>query len=340
MTEPVEKQDAEESLPSPRIRSNRKPSLKVVAGGTGLKQASGIVYEEWHQRLQGTRGVRTFREMSDNSAIIGSILYTMTSLIKQIPRTTKPAQEDDETSLKAKQHLDECLEDMSHTFEDYLEEILSMLTYGWSNFEIVYKIRRGESENPEFRSRFDDGLVGWRKFVIKPQESLVRWELDEDDGGIKGMHVVTEKGEQRFLPIEKSTLFRIKAHKNNPEGKSLLRNAFLDWYYVKHLTEVEAIGIERDLAGLPMMEVPPDLMSPNATPEQASLRSDYEELVTNVRRDELEGLVVPAQEMTLADGTAVKTGYKFSLVASGGARAIDVNQAIVRHEQNRARKHL
>lgn len=337
MKEPVQKQDAEESLPSPRIRPNRKrPSLKVVAGGTGLKQASGIVYEEWHQKLQGTRGVRTFREMADNSAIIGAILYTITSLIKQIPRTTKPAKENDEASARAKQHLDECFEDMSHTFEDWLEEILSMLTYGWSNFEIVYKIRRGESDLPEFRSRFNDGLVGWRKFVIKPQESLVRWELDEDDGGIKGMHVVTEKGEQRFLPIEKSTLFRIKAHKNNPEGKSLLRNAFIDWYYVKHLTEVEAIGIERDLAGLPKMEVPPDLMSPDAPPEKASLRNDYENLVTNVRRDELEGLVVPAEEMSLADGTVVKTGYAFSLVSSGGSRAIDVNQSIVRHEQRMA----
>lgn len=334
MTQPVQKQDA--SLPRPRTSPNRKPPLQVIAGGTGLKQAGGLIFEEWHRRLQGIRGVRTYREMADNSAIVGAMLYAMVSLIKQIPRTTKPAQEDDEKSAKAKQHLDDCLADMSHTFDDWLEEILSMLPFGWSNFEIVYKIRRGDSKDPRFRSRFNDGLVGWRKFVIKPQDALTRWEIDEDDGGIKGMWVITDKGEEKFLPIEKSALFRIKAHKNNPEGKSLLRNAFLDWYYAKHLTEVESIGIERDLAGLPKMEVPPDLMEPGASPEKAALRRDYEDLVQNIRRDELEGLVVPAEEITLSDGTAVKTGYKFSLVSTGGTRTIDAGAAIVRHEQRMA----
>ena len=337
MTQPVQKKDAEEpALPSPRIRPNRKPPLQIVSGGTGLKQASGIVFEEWHRKLQGIRGVRTFREMADNSAIIGAILYTMVSLIKQIPRTTKPAKEDDETSARAKQHLDECFDDMSHTVDDWLEEILSMITFGWSNFETVYKIRRGDSPKKEFHSRFNDGLVGWRKFVIKPQDSLTRWELDEEDGGIRGMWVVTDQGEEKFLPITKSALFRIKAHKNNPEGKSLLRNAFLNWYYAKHLTEVEAIGIERDIAGLPKMEVPPDIMAPDADPAKVSLRNDYEELVTNVRRDELEGLVVPSEEITLADGTPVKTGYRFSLVSTGGSRSVDVGAAIVRHEQRMA----
>lgn len=337
MTSQVQKQEPEEreSLPSPRTTPNRKPPLQVVAGGTGLKQASGIIHEEWHRRLQGIRGVRTYREMRDNSAIVGAMLYAMGALIKQIPRTTKPAKEDDETSLKAKQHLDECFADMSHTVEEWLEEILSMLPFGWSNFETVYKIRRGDSPDPRFRSRFSDGLVGWRKFVIKPQDALTRWELDDEDGGIKGMWVVTDKGEEKFLPITKSALFRIKAHKNNPEGKSLLRNAHLDWYYAKHLTEVEAIGIERHLGGLPKMEVPPDIMAPDASPEKATLRRDYEDLVTNLRRDELEGVVVPAEEITLSDGTVVKTGYKLSLIASTGT-PMDAGPAIIRHEQRMA----
>lgn len=334
----LHKQDAAEGpdLTSPKIRQNRKPSLKVVAGGTGLKQSSGIIFEEWHRRLQGIRGVRTYREMADNSAIIGAILFTISSLIKQIPRTTRPAQEDDDASARAKQHLDECLEDMSHTVDDWLDEILSFLPFGWSNFEIVYKLRRGDSEAPEFRSRFDDGLVGWRKFVLKPQDALTKWEIDEDDGGIKGMWVVTDKGEEKFLPIEKSALFRIRAHKNNPEGKSLLRNAFLDWYYAKHLVEVEAIGIERDLAGLPKMELPPDIMAPDADSGKAQLRREYESLVQNLRRDELEGVVVPTEEMTLGDGTNIKTGYRLSLMSTGGRRAIDPGAAIVRHEQRMA----
>ena len=129
-----------------------------------------------------------------------------------------------------------------------------MLPFGYSVFEIVYKIRRGpNSRSPKFRSNFTDGLVGWRKIAMRAQDTISEWVIDED-GGIRGYYQnAAPNYETVFIPIEKSLLFRTEVNKNNPEGRSLLRNAYRSYYFLKRIQELEAIGIERELAGLPVL---------------------------------------------------------------------------------------
>ena len=54
-------------------------------GMTGLNRQSGYVMEEFLYDLQGRKGMKTYREMADNDAIIGAILYA----VEQIIRSTK-----------------------------------------------------------------------------------------------------------------------------------------------------------------------------------------------------------------------------------------------------------
>ena len=70
------------------------------------------------------------------------------------------------------------------------------------------------------------------------------------------------------IPIDKALLFRTKSRKDNPEGRSILRNAYRSWYFKRRIQEVEGIGIERDLAGLPVMYAPADLDIWNPDDEQ------------------------------------------------------------------------
>jgi hypothetical protein len=109
----------------------------------------------------------------------------------------------------------------------------------------------------------------------------------------------------------------------------MLRNAYRPWYFAKRIDEIEAIGIERDLVGLPVIELPLDYMSPTATAQQKQLRQSYQTLVQQIRRDEREGVLMP----TSVDREGKPTGYKFSLVTGGGRRSIDTSAVITRHEQ-------
>ena len=307
----------------------RYPNLDII-GQTGLSHSGGVINEEWLTKLSGDRAIKVYTEMRDNDAIVGSILYAIKSLIRQTSWVVEENHSGHPQAERAAEFLRECaFDDMSLTWEDLVSEILSMLVFGFSAFEIVYKIRRGpDSRSPKYRSNYTDGLIGWRKIASRSQESIQKWVMDED-GGIRGFYQnTTPSYESVFIPIEKALLFRTEVNKNNPEGRSLLRNAYRSYFFLKRIQELEAIGIERELAGLPVMQVPPEIMMPNAKPEQKTLRNNLEALIQQIRRDEREGVLMPSE----VDSDNRPTGFKLSLLSTGGRRQIDTNETIKRYE--------
>jgi hypothetical protein len=217
-------------------------SAFTEAGSTGLRRMGGYVYEEILRELSGYKGIKIYKEMSENEPVIGAFLFAIDMLVRGVSWDVKPASTEPQDLLSAKR-VEENMQDMSHSWEDMIVEILSMLPFGWGWHECVYKIRQGESSDPDVPgSRFDDGTIGWRKIPIRSQDSLLEWEFDAS-GGVKAMIQMPPPDYiPRRIPIEKSLLFRPKAHKGNPEGSSILRNAYIPWFFKKSLQRIEAIG--------------------------------------------------------------------------------------------------
>jgi len=298
-----------------------------VLGTSGLNQQAGIIDEEWLRQLQGEKGVKIYTEMKDNDPVIGAILYAIKTLVRQTQSSIQPSGESEDHQFLA-DFVEQCIEDTDLSWPDFLSEVLSMLPYGWSYFEILYKLRGGFQDYRSRNSKFKDGRVGWRKFAVRAQDTLYRWEFD-DEGQCLGLWQMAPPSYQTvFIPIEKSLLFRTETHKNNPEGRSILRNAFRSWYFMKRIQEIEAIGIERDLAGLPVMKVPAELLASSATSSQKAVVDDFRDMIQKIRRDEYEGVVIPSE--TDVDGNP--TGFELSLLSSGGRRPIDVNEIVKRYE--------
>ena len=301
-----------------------------VLGTTGLKRHGGVIDEEFMLRLRGRNAIRLYREMIDNSPTIAAALYAIKTLIRQVEWRIEPADESDEALAEA-EDTEAALEDMSHTFGDFIAEALSMIWAGYAPFEIIYKLRRGpDQDDGSMRSKFNDGKWGWRKVEIRGQETLDRWVFD-DEGGLQGMvqfdqYGATTKGAV-FIPMEKMLLFRMDSFKGNPEGKSLIRPAVIPYWYTKRIQEFEAIGIERNLAGMPIMEVPPELLVSNASPEAVATRAALEKFVTQVRMDERWGGLVPSE--VKPDGSP--SGYKFKLMQSAGKSVIDTDTIVKRY---------
>jgi len=296
-------------------------------GQTGLLRYSGYINEEFHRDLTGDRALKIYKEMSTNSATVGACLFAVEKLMRGTSFFVQPGG-DSNDDLRAKDLIETSLHDMSQSWHDCLAEILTMLTYGWSYHEQVYKYRRGPQRDVGQSSRHDDGLIGWRKLPIRSQDSRTRWEFDTS-GGIKGMYQqpVTAPTEL-FIPIEKALLFRPNVHKNNPEGRSVLRTAYRSWYYVKRIEEIEAIGIERDLAGYPMGFVPAELLSGTRSSGQASIYNALKNFVVNIRRDEQEGGLWPMAY----DGQG-KPLYDFKLLSTGGTRQFNTTEVIQRYNR-------
>lgn len=294
-------------------------------GVPGLKRHGGYLTEEFHPDLRGRKKDKVFREMEDNSPLIGGALWAMEALVRQVEWRFDPKKKTGAAGQELADWYEGAREDTESLWEEIISEIMSMPTHGWALLEILYKLRRGDSDLPELRSEYDDGLFGWRDFSIRAQDSRLRWEY-ADDGTLLGMwQQVETEGRLRFIPLEKALLFRFRSRKSSPEGRSLLRNIYRSYHFATNEEEMEAVGIERNLNGYPVFEVPLSVLHKHGTAADRGFKSLAEEAVKLVRFDTATGLVIPCAE----DRQGV-TGFKFSFLSPNGDPAA-ANVAIMRH---------
>lgn len=293
-------------------------------GRIGQRRYNGVFMEEFLPELRGSRGAEVYTEMADNDSTIGAILFAIENLMRNCEFTVEPGGNTSQDK-EAAEFVEQCMNDMSMTWTDTLSEILSFITYGWSYHEIVYKRRIGKTGNKETSSKYDDGLIGWKKIPIRSQETLFEWKYKEHSDELIGMEqwVITDMDMVKVvIPIDKSLHFITRSRKANPEGRSILRTAYRDWYFKKRIQEIEGIGVERDLAGFPTLKAPEDMdLWDENDPEMKAALANAERIVTSIRRDSREGLVLPF-------------GWELNLLSTGSRRQFDTNQIIERYNRS------
>lgn len=288
-------------------------------GRVGQRRYGGIFYEEFLSELRGRKGAEIFTEMSNNDETIGAILFAIEMLVRQASWNVEPSGSTAK-DREAAEFVKSCMDDMQQTWIDTISEILSFLTYGWSFHEIVYKRRMGRTKDNRTSSKYDDGLIGWMKLPIRSQETLYQWEYDDQDNLIGMTQMPPPDFGLITIPMNKAMLFRTRSRKDNPEGRSILRTAYRSWYFKRRIQEIEGIGIERDLAGLPVITTPEGMDIWDKDDEDMNaIRAGLEAMVKNIRRDSTEGLVLPF-------------GYTFELTSTGGSRQFDTNSIIARYD--------
>jgi hypothetical protein len=225
--------------------------------------------------------------------------------------------------------VESCFHDMDQTWEDILSQIMTFPQYGWSWHETIYKMRRGPQPDGKklASSKHDDGKIGWRDIAGRAQETRFRWDWDTERQKLRGMYqLIPGEAGTRYMPLAKCLLFRTQADKGNPEGRSCLRNAYRPWYFKSRIEDIEAIGIERDLAGLPVVWVPLRLLAADASMEEKAALHEFKNLVTNIKRNEQEGVIMPL----VLDESGNKL-YDLQLLNSGGQREFDTDKIIMRY---------
>jgi|SRR5215471_6459032 len=307
--------------------------LLLERGTSGLRRAGGYVREELLTELSGQQGIRKFKEMRDNSPVIGACLYALEMRLRNVKWKFVPADDSAEADRYAELATGMLFEDLELPWSLLQSEILSFLPFGFSYFEMVFKRRLGLDPPPQpdgmpgLPSRFNDGLIGLGKIALRPPDTVLRWEFDQT-GGLMGMHQIDPfAGRQAYIPYEKALLFRPTLYKNNPEGRSVLRTAYRPWYMLTHIENTEGIGIERDLAGLPTFGTPPQWWLSSASPEEVAQLELVRRIGRNIRVDEQMCLVYP-----LIYDQAGNQLFKFELAGTGGAKAINTDTIIQRYE--------
>ena len=308
----------------------------------GLRQYSGWVYEEFLRQLQGRQAATVYREMRDNSPVVGALLFSIVQSIRKIEWRTEPA-DDSPEAAKMAEFADGLRDDMSEPWDEFVAEALSMLPFGFAPLEIVYKRRLGRNNKPRTAgnqappwdndSKYNDGLIGLKRLPLRGQDTILKWFFDVN-GGILGLTQQPYVGQLIDLPIEKLLLFRPIWYKNDPMGRSILRNSFRPYYFIKRIEEQEAIMFER-MCGFPVLKVPNRLLQDaNAGIAEARASLNYfKKVVTNVRIDEQMGLILPSDTFRDVDGKMSNVPmYEFDLLTpKSGTLSVKSNEVLQRY---------
>lgn len=297
-------------------------------GYSGLRIASGTIYEEIKRELQFPQSVITYKQMGYDSTIAAALSYYESMMLKARFKF-KPHPEATEEQKAYASFMEESIKDMEHSWQDFIQEVSSFNTYGFCVNEIVLR-KRLKSKG----SKYNDGKIGIQKLPVRSQDSISKWIYSDDQRdllglqqsvartGMNGRVLLSQEGEQIIIPRKKFLLFRLGKKKDSPHGESPLKACFYSWRYKLSIEEQESIGVQRDLAGVPHAEVPPQIMASDASPEMKAQYEQWKNIVRNLHNNQQSGLVTPL----IYDPETKMPLYKFSLLKNDGGKAYDTSK--------------
>jgi hypothetical protein len=299
------------------FRKNRNKELPGEFGVTGLKQRDGVLGEEFLPELRGSTGRKIYAEMRDNDPTIGALLSAIELMLRAVEWRVE-ASASDKDGLHAK-WLQAQLDGMVIPWRDTVAEMCSAFVFGFALFEKVLK-------------RNEDGTIGIERLAPRAQDSIIKWEFDGTGMWNAAFQRVPQSGETVRLPRDQLLLICPKYQRHNPEGRSLLRNAYTSYYHIKRLQTIEAIAIERELNGLPVV------YAPSAALKDPSVKEKLDQIARDLKFNEQGGVVMPSDPFMSRDGnyTGVRQ-FEVKLLASDGTRAIDAGKVITRYQQDMLR---
>jgi hypothetical protein len=316
------------------VQENSMRKTLAELGGTGLRHSAGNIFEEdIIADLQWPKCIKVYKTM-ETDALISGALFAIRQFIRSSKWHVEEYNGPEKPASAAADALfvEQCLADLDKPFSEVLTDILSFLTYGFSVHEIVYKKRMGYTSDKRYKSKYSDGKYGWRKFPIRGQETIEDWKITSR-GDLEAIRQHDPyNGIDVWIPEDRFLLFRTNSYKDNPRGLSILRSAYRAYYYRINIEQQEAIGIERDLSGVPILRVPDEILRDDADESQKALRHYLEQMGSSLKRNEQAFIMLPSNMWNSEAGTGERI-YDIELISSSGSRQVNTGGVIERYDR-------
>jgi len=325
------------------VKKLSETEAKQILGVAGDNTYNGqIRADEFLPELRGKKAIRKYREMRDNDSTIGAVMYATEQVLRDVDLKVMPANDTAEAKREA-DFVKSVLDDMDHTLDDHVAEALSSLSYGFAWFEVIYKRRNGPTtRSDKGRSKYSDGRMGIRKVAIRAPWTISRFDVDQQTGDVKGIYQDgSGYNNSNYIPTRKSLYYRTTTINGDPAGRSILRNAYTSYEYVNNLQSIEAIAVERELAGIPVARIPAEYLSGDATATQSGFVNNLQSILRDVKFNEQGYIILPSD--TYPDKDGAPTNQKLvdvELMSSSGSRNIEIDPVVRRYQHDIARSVL
>ncbi len=256
---------------------SRYQQRNTMQGVRGLRHAAGYIQEEWKQEFKTwSRAVKNYLEMRDYY-VIATMLDAVKLPLLRAPILTEPAEAQSAGDVAAADWLFDAMHRMHRqAWESHVEDMLSSIEFGWALGEVTLEKR-------------EDGRMWPRNIDPRGQDTLEKWEFDQEQKDEVTAMVQRDpnSGQMISIPMKKCVHVTFKGRKGNPEGHSILISLHWPYRQCKDAEIFEMMGIERDVGGMPVAELPAEgnVSDTDIDTLEAGLKG--------MRRDENEYLITP-----------------------------------------------
>ena len=216
--------------------------------GTTAQSISGgfVATDDRLPRMTGPQRYDVMLEMIQDFTIIASGVRLFLNLIaKSNWNVIPPKDEHGEPVPGAQEKADliaEMMNDMTIPWSRIVRKLAMYRFYGFAISEWVMEKR-------------DDGVIGMRSIEHRPQKSISRWEITEG-GNVEGAWQRQANGQEVLLPRDKIIYMVDDSLTDHPEGMGLLRHLIRTVTRLKGYEQLEEVGFETDLRGIPVAYAP------------------------------------------------------------------------------------
>jgi hypothetical protein len=205
--------------------------------------------------------------------------------------------------------------DMQTPLIDILYEAASALTFGFYIGELLWGVKGGSVALYDIEPRY---------------QTSIDYINDENGNVVQEVTQLKVGGANINIPYAKCWHHKFFSYARNPWGTSLLRHIYKPYYFKLSIEASEAVGLDRDLTGLPIMTAPEgfdfqaaDPGSPNYSPAVEQTLNWAIDIVSNVRKDNMQGVVKPS-------------GWTFDIVRGENRTVVPTNEIIARYNTEMA----
>ena len=318
----------------------------------GVKVSSSSIYDYDYslfgegKDLKFPYSVATYEQMVKDTTLAAALNAVQTIAVR-VPRFIQPYDESTTHKNRA-DFVEQCLgisndvNDMTHSFDDFLREVLSMNQYGFSIHEQVFRLRRNK-----YDSKYDDGKVGIKRLPIRPQNTIEEFKYDEDGRELVGVvqrqstartfalrkiNALTKDSSGNItIPVERLLVFKAAGANGKAEGVSPLAYVYDTWTDYRRYKDLEGIAASKNLNGLPVIWMPSEYMTEDAEDSYSQVYKTLRDGVSKIAIGEQSSLVLPSdrEDMTGQGGKL----FDFTLMSASSSNITAITAIIERLKQ-------
>lgn len=224
----------------------RGPSSPMrETGVSGVVHHSGyLASRETNPKLIGPTKWLTAADILVNTAIVGAGVRFYLNLIADAQWTVQPAIKDSREAQEYADFVESCRTGMTTSWAKIVRRSALYLFHGFSIQEWT-AIKRDS-----------DGAIGFKDIESRPQHTIERWDIDES-GTLLGVGQVSPQTSQElYIPRSRMIYLVDDALTDSPDGIGWFRHLAEPNHRLRGFLKLEAIGLQRDLSGVPIGRAP------------------------------------------------------------------------------------